>query len=225
MPAKSGSDSNNSSRDCWRLLARALTVGEDNDNAERIAMPMVSDAQLRQIAGTITGLESQVEEERMRVDAQRGKEKDEKKKTRAFMTRVAASAASIGGGALAGIWHGRREDADGNLFVPRTTFHADLSVGALGVGAALYMCAKKPDDPLSDVVLVGTNGFLAGAVALYFRKHTMAGKQANKFWAGVPELTGPLTHNSPSFGALPSALTVAQSMTDAELAASLRRAL
>ena len=188
-------------------------------------MPMVSDAQLRQIAGTITGLESQVEEERLRVEEQRLREKEEKKKTRAFLTKVAGSAASVGGAALAGMWHGRREDADGNLFLPRTSLPADLLIGAAGVAGALAFSASKPNEPYADVVLDGTNGFLAGAVALYFRKHTLAGKQQNKFWAGLPELMGPQTHNSPSFGALPSALPVAQSMTDAELAASLRRAL
>ena len=188
-------------------------------------MPMVSDAQLRQIAGTITGLETQVEEERFRVEEQRLKEKEEKKKTRAFMTKVAGSVASVGGAALAGMWHGRREDADGNLFLPRTSLPADLLVGALGVAGALTFSSMKPNEPHADIVLDGTNGFLAGAVALYFRKHTIAGKQQNKFWAGVPELIGTATHNRASFGALPSALPVAQSMTDAELAASLRRAL
>jgi len=44
----------------------------------------------------------------------------------------------------------------------------------------------------------------------------LAGKQASKFWAGAPELLAPITHNHPSIGA---------AMSDADLAAALRKSL
>ena len=79
---------------------------------------------------------------------------------------------------------------------------------------------RRDMELLGDAAFSLSTGVLAGATAMYFRKHALAGKQANKFWAGVPELYGPQTHNHPSIGAAP----VVTSMTDSELAMALRRA-
>lgn len=133
--------------------------------------------------------------------------------------------AAFAGGGVVGFLQGRFEDQDGNLFVPNTQIPVLPLVTLAGAAAAAYNSAKL-DDGAGNVVLDFANGALAGTAALYTRKHASAGKAQNKLWAGEPEVVGPVTHNYPRFGAVrPAALPVAQSMTDAELAASLRRSL
>ena len=59
---------------------------------------------------------------------------------------------------------------------------------------------------------------------MYFRKHARTGKLSNKFWAGgvLPEIVGGQPQNYPAMGAAPP---VNVAMTDAQLAAALRRNL
>jgi hypothetical protein len=85
-------------------------------------------------------------------------------------------------------------------------------LGLTGVGLAFFDLFGRVDED----VLNFSNGVLSGATAMYFRKHALGGKQASKFWGGAPELIGPTTHNHPSIGA---------AMSDADLAAALRRSL
>jgi hypothetical protein len=178
-------------------------------------MPIMSDSEVRQLATTLQDYEA-------REEKQRHAEKKRKVEERSRWAKLGGVAAGVGGGALVGFWHGRSEDADGNLFIPRTSIPADFVVGLLATGAAFYAGKGLP----GDLALDASNGFLAGATALYFHKHAAAGKAQDKLWGAESELLGPFTHNDPSIGAIPQHyLPVAQSMTDAELAASLRRSL
>lgn len=181
-------------------------------------MPIMSDAQVRELALELQ--ERDAREEKQRVDAKKRKAEE-----RSRMVKLAGIFASAAGGALVGMWHGRSEDVDGNLFVPRTSLPMAPFVGLAASGLSFFF----GKGPAGEIALDASNGFLAGATALYFRKHTAAGKAQNKFWAGLPsglpELVGPQTHNHPSIGSAPTYLPAPQSMTDAELAASLRRSL
>ena len=170
-------------------------------------MPMMTEAQVQSLATTLEGYESREQ-----------KLKHEKKEQNKKWTELLMAGTNVGGAALAGFVHGRYEDADGNFFIPRTSLPADLTVGLLGV---VLGYSEKLGKGGSSVLFHLSTGMLSGATALYFRKHALAGKQSDKFWAGIPELYGEPTHNRPAIGAGP----VSSAMTDSELAAALRRAL
>jgi hypothetical protein len=176
-------------------------------------MPMITDAQMNNLANTIQTYETRQE-----------RQKEEKKELQKKFEELLMSTLGFGGAALTGFVHGRYEDADGNLFFPRTSIPADLTVGFLGVLAGFYgklKTKKDQDQRMSEALFEMSKGVLSGATAMYFRKHALAGKRVDKLWAGIPELMGPQTHNYPSIGAAP----VHSAMTDSELALALRRTL
>jgi hypothetical protein len=176
-------------------------------------MPMMTEAQVQNLANRIQTYETREE-----------RQKEEKKELFKKYEDLVMSSLGLGGAALTGFVHGRYEDADGNLFFPRTSIPADLTVGFLGVLAGFYgklTTKKDQEQKLSEAVFELSKGVLSGATAMYFRKHALAGKRVDKLWAGMPELMGPQTHNHPSIGAAP----VHSAMTDTELALALRRAL
>ncbi|MFZ5895545.1 MAG: hypothetical protein ACOY0T_31095 [Myxococcota bacterium] len=183
-------------------------------------MPMITDAQLNNLASTIQNLESKVEENKERTEQQ----KNEKKELRQKYEHFLMSMLGAGGAALTGYLH-RYEDAEGNLFFPRTTIPADLTLGVVGVGAGFFCAlhAKKnsENEKIGEGVFELSKGVLWGSLAMYFRKHALAGKRIDKLWGGAPELMGPASHNYPSIGAAP----VRSEMTDSDLAHALRRAL
>jgi hypothetical protein len=166
-------------------------------------MPFITDTAMQKVATKLQSFES----------------REEKRKTevRQKLNEAKTVAESSLGAALVGFMHGRFEDADANFFIPRTSIPADFAMGFTGVGLAFFDMFGRADED----VLNFSNGVLSGATAMYFRKHALAGKQASKFWAGAPELTGPATHNHPSIGAAP----VHAAMSDSELATALRRSL
>jgi hypothetical protein len=169
-------------------------------------MPMMTEAQVQSLATTLEGYESREK-----------KFKNEKKEQHKKWTELLMAGATVGGAAMVGFVHGRYEDADGNFFIPRTSLPADLFAGLVGVGIGFSGKFGGGGEALFHL----STGVLSGATAMYFRKHAAAGKQADKFWAGVPELYRAPTHNHPSIGAAP----VNTAMTDSELAMALRRAL
>jgi len=169
-------------------------------------MPMMTEAQVQSLANTLEGYE-----------AREKKFKSEKKEQHKKWLELLMAGANVGGAALAGFVHGRYEDADGNFFIPRTSIPADFAIGLAGIALGFSEKVGKG----GDVVFNLSTGVLSGATAMYFRKHALAGKQSDKFWAGLPELYGPQTHNHPAIGAAP----VNSAMTDSELAQALRRAL
>ncbi|MFZ5893414.1 MAG: hypothetical protein ACOY0T_20300 [Myxococcota bacterium] len=183
-------------------------------------MPMITDAQLNNLASTIQNLESRVEENKGRTEQQ----KLEKKELKQKYEHLLMSMLGAGGAALTGYLH-RYEDAEGNLFFPRTTIPADLTLGALGVGTGFFVTlqAKKnsENEKIGEGVFELSKGILWGSLAMYFRKHALAGKRIDKLWGGAPELMAPVTHNHPAIGAAP----VRSAMTDTDLAHALRRAL
>ncbi|HWA70689.1 MAG TPA: hypothetical protein VG937_00070 [Polyangiaceae bacterium] len=169
-------------------------------------MPMMTEAQVQSLANTLEGYESREK-----------KFKSEKKEQHKKWLELLMAGANVGGAALAGFVHGRYEDADGNFFIPRTSIPADFAIGLAGIALGFSEKVGKG----GDVVFNLSTGVLSGATAMYFRKHSLAGKQSDKFWAGLPELYGPQTHNHPAIGAAP----VNSAMTDSELAQALRKAL
>jgi hypothetical protein len=190
-------------------------------------MPMMTEAQVQNLASTIESLEAR---EKRRQEEKR----EEKKADQRKWMELVYTGAGLAGAATIGFLHGRFEDDDGNFFIPRTSLPADLTLGATGlllgywagyIGTKDKDGGKKKDEGSEGgrALFQVSRGVLDGAAAMYFRKHARAGKLADKFWAGVPELLGPQTHNYPSIGAAPSAVNSA--MTDAELAAALRRSL
>lgn len=189
-------------------------------------MAMMSDAEVRNLANTLETYEAR---EKKRAIEKREETKENHRK----WLELLYTGAGVAGAAGIGFAHGRFEDDDGNFFIPRTTLPADITVGTLGVLVGFgmgYMGTKKENGIKKDdgseagkAIFQFSRGILDGATAMYFRKHARAGKLADKFWAGgVPELMGPQTHNSPTFGAAP---TVHTAMTDSQLAAALRRNL
>ncbi len=188
-------------------------------------MAMMSDSEVRNLANTLETYEAR--EKKREIE----KREDRKENHRKWL-ELLYTGAGVAGAAGIGFMHGRFEDDDGNFFIPRTTLPADLTLGTLGVLAGFglgYMGTKKEGAGKKDegseagkVVFQLSRGILDGATAMYFRKHARSGKVANKFWAGLPELMGPQTHNHPSIGAAPP---VNVAMTDAQLAAALRRSL
>jgi hypothetical protein len=169
-------------------------------------MPMMTEAQVQSLATTLEGYENR--EKKFKI---------EKKDQQRRWGELLMTGAAVGGAALVGFVHGRYEDADGNFFIPRTSLPADLFAGLVGVGIGFSGKLGGGGEALFHM----STGVLSGATAMYFRKHALAGKQQDKFWAGLPELMGPQTHNHPSIGAAP----VNSAMTDSELAAALRRSL
>jgi hypothetical protein len=161
-------------------------------------MPFISDTAMEKVATKLQGFETREEKRKVEV--------------RQKLNEVKVVAESNLGAALVGFLAGRFEDNDSNFFIPRTSIPADFALGLTGVGLAFFdMFGRHDEDALNF-----SNGVLSGATAMYFRKHAHAGRQANKFWAGEPELTGPTTHNHRSIGV---------AMSDGELAAALRRSL
>jgi hypothetical protein len=161
-------------------------------------MPFISDTAMQKVATKLQSFETREEKRKVEV--------------RQKLNEAKVVAESSLGAALVGFLHGRFEDADANFFIPRTSIPADFAMGLTGVGLAFFDMFGRADED----VLNFSNGVLSGATAMYFRKHAQAGRKANKFWAGLPELTGPITHNHPSIGA---------AMSDNELAAALRKSL
>jgi hypothetical protein len=188
-------------------------------------MAMMSDSEVRSLATTLENYEAR--------DKRRELEKrEEKKENHRKWMELLYTGAGVAGAAGIGFVHGRFEDDDGNFFIPRTTLPADFTVGTLGVLVGFgmgYMGSKKDGTTKKDdgsevgkAVFQVSRGILDGATAMYFRKHARAGKMADKFWAGEPELMGPATHNRALVGAAPSVNTA---MTDSQLAAALRCSL
>lgn len=188
-------------------------------------MAMMSDSEVRNLANTLESYEAREKKRELE------KREDKKENQRKWM-ELLYTGAGVAGAAGIGFMHGRYEDDDGNFFIPRTTLPADITVGTLGVlvGFGMGYMGKKEGGGSKDgsetgkVVFQLSRGILDGATAMYFRKHARKGKLADKFWAGVPtapELVGGPTHNHPSIGAAP----VNVAMTDAQLAAALRRNL
>jgi hypothetical protein len=187
-------------------------------------MPFISESAMSKLAAKFGRIEAR--EEKL----------EQKEEKRQIMWRETADKAravveSTAGAAFVGFLHGRYEDADSNFFIPRTSLPADLMLGGAGVAISFLLATPMSDkngEPdakpkkgesrfgFADDLLSFSNGILNGATAMYFRKHALAGRQADKFWAGSPELVGAPTHNHPSIGA---------AMSDAELAAVLRRTL
>ncbi|MEO8903574.1 MAG: hypothetical protein ABI627_18800 [Polyangiaceae bacterium] len=161
-------------------------------------MPFISDTAMQKVATKLQSFETREEKRKVEV--------------RQKLNEAKVVAESSLGAALVGFMHGRFEDADANFFIPRTSIPADFAMGLTGVGLAFFDMFGRADED----VLNFSNGVLSGATAMYFRKHALAGKQASKFWAGAPELMAPITHNHPSIGA---------AMSDADLAAALRKSL
>jgi len=166
-------------------------------------MPFITDTAMQKVATKLQSFETREEKRKIEV--------------RQKLNEAKTVAESSLGAALVGFMHGRFEDADANFFIPRTSIPADFAMGLTGVGLAFFDMFGRADED----VLNFSNGVLSGATAMYFRKHALAGKQASKFWAGVPELMGAPTHNHPSIGAAP----VNAAMSDSELATALRRSL
>ena len=186
-------------------------------------MAMMSDSEVRNLANTLETYEAREKKREL-------EKREEKKENQRRWLELLYTGAGVAGAAGIGFMHGRFEDDDGNFFIPRTTLPADITVGTLGVLLGFGMgymgkegAAKKDDgSEAGKVVFQLSRGILDGATAMYFRKHARSGKLANKFWSGVPELVGPQTHNHPAIGAAPP---VNVAMTDAQLAAALRRNL
>ena len=161
-------------------------------------MPFISDTAIEKVATKLQGFEAREEKRKIEVRT--------KTKELLLVGEGAIGAAAVG------FLHGRYEDADANFFVPRTSIPMDFLIG---VGMAFFGAFGRANEHALNV----SNGVLNGATAMYFRKHAQAGKRSDKFWAGAPELMAPLTHNHPSIGAAP----VSTSMSDADLAAALRK--
>ena len=190
-------------------------------------MAMMSDSQVRNLANTLETYEAR--EKKREIE-----KRDEKRENHRKWMELLYTGAGVAGAAGIGFLHGRYEDDDGNFFIPRTTLPADLTVGTLGVllGFGMGYMGTKKDVPgrkdegseAGKVVFQLSRGVLDGATAMYFRKHARSGKLANKFWAGegVPEIVGGQPNNYPAMGAAPP---VNVAMTDAQLAAALRRNL
>lgn len=188
-------------------------------------MAMMSDSEVRNLATTLETYEAR--EKKREIEKREERRENHKKWMELLYT-----GAGVAGAAGIGFLHGRYEDDDGNFFIPRTTLPADITIGTLGVLVGFgmgYMGTKKESAGRKDegseagkVVFQLSRGVLDGATAMYFRKHARTGKLSNKFWAGVPELVGSQTHEYPSIGAAPP---VNVAMTDAQLAAALRRNL
>jgi hypothetical protein len=190
-------------------------------------MAMMSDSEVRNLATTLETYEAREKKREL-------EKREEKRENHRKWLELLYTGAGVAGAAGIGFLHGRYEDDDGNFFIPRTTLPADLTVGTLGVllGFGMgYMGTKKESVGRKDegseagkVVFQLSRGVLDGATAMYFRKHARSGKLSNKFWAGegVPELVGGQPHQYPAMGAAPS---VNVAMTDAQLAAALRRNL
>jgi len=187
-------------------------------------MAMMSDSEVRNLANTLESYEAR--------DKKREIEKrEEKKENHRKWMELLYTGAGVAGAAGIGFMHGRYEDDDGNFFIPRTTLPADITVGTLGVLVGFgmgYMGKKesgtKDGSETGKVVFQLSRGILDGATAMYFRKHARSGKLSNKFWAGasLPEIVGGQSHDYPAMGAAPP---VNVAMTDAQLAAALRRNL
>ena len=167
-------------------------------------MPFISDTAIEKVATKLQGFEAREEKRKVEV----------RTKTKELLL---VGEGSIGAAAV-GFLHGRYEDADANFFVPRTSIPADFLLGIGGVGLAFFGAFGRANEHALNV----SNGVLNGATAMYFRKHAQAGKRSDKFWAGAPELMGPITHNHPAIGV---GSTVGAAMSDAELAAALRKSL
>jgi hypothetical protein len=188
-------------------------------------MAMMSDSEVRNLANTLETYEAR--EKKREIEKREERRENHKKWMELLYT-----GAGVAGAAGIGFLHGRYEDDDGNFFIPRTTLPADITIGTLGVLVGFgmgYMGTKKESAGRKDegseagkVVFQLSRGVLDGATAMYFRKHARTGKLSNKFWAGVPELMGPQTHNYAAIGAAPP---VNVAMTDAQLAVALRRNL
>jgi hypothetical protein len=183
----------------------------------------------------VQNLASTIETYEAREKRRNEEKKEEKKAEQRKWMELVYTGAGLAGAAGIGFLHGRFEDDDGNFFIPRTSLPADITLGAAGlllgywsgyIGTKDKSAGATKRDEGSEggrALFQVSRGILDGAAAMYFRKHSRAGKLADKFWAGVPEMLGPQTHNYPSIGAAPSAVNSA--MTDAELAAALRRTL
>jgi hypothetical protein len=188
-------------------------------------MAMMSDSEVRSLANTLETYEAR--EKKREIE-----KREEKRENQRKWMELLYTGAGVAGAAGIGFLHGRYEDDDGNFFIPRTTLPADLTVGTLGVllGFGMgYMGTKKESAGRKDegseagkVVFQLSRGVLDGATAMYFRKHARKGKLSNKFWAGEPQLAGAPPNNYPAMGAAPP---VNVAMTDAQLAAALRRNL
>ena len=188
-------------------------------------MAMMSDSEVRSLANTLETYEAREKKREL-------EKREEKKENHRKWLELVYTGAGVAGAAGIGFMHGRYEDDDGNFFIPRTTLPADITIGTLGVLVGFgmgYMGNGKKDSAKKDegsetgkVFFQLSRGILDGATAMYFRKHSRSGKLANKFWAGEHELMGPQTHNHPAIGAAPP---VNVAMTDAQLAAALRRSL
>jgi hypothetical protein len=188
-------------------------------------MAMMSDSEVRSLANTLETYEAR--EKKREIE-----KREEKRENQRKWMELLYTGAGVAGAAGIGFLHGRYEDDDGNFFIPRTTLPADLTVGTLGVllGFGMgYMGTKKESAGRKDegseagkVVFQLSRGVLDGATAMYFRKHARKGKISNKFWAGAPELAGSAPNSYPAMGAAPP---VNVAMTDAQLAAALRRNL
>lgn len=188
-------------------------------------MAMMSDSEVRNLATTLETYEAREKKREL-------EKREERRENHKKWMELLYTGAGVAGAAGIGFLHGRYEDDDGNFFIPRTTLPADITIGTLGVLVGFgmgYMGTKKESAGRKDegseagkVVFQLSRGVLDGATAMYFRKHARTGKLSNKFWAGVPELVGSQTHEYPSIGAAPP---VNVAMTDAQLAAALRRNL
>jgi len=163
-------------------------------------MPFISDTAIEKVATKLQGFEAREEKRKVEVRT--------KTKELLLVGEGAIGAAAVG------FLHGRYEDADANFFVPRTSLPLDFLLGVGGVGLAFFGAFGRANEHALNV----SNGVLNGATAMYFRKHAQAGKRSDKFWAGAPELLAPITHNHPAIG-------VGSAMSDADLAAALRKAL
>jgi hypothetical protein len=197
---------------------------EQGGSREVKEMPFISDA-------TVSNIVSKINRFKAHEEKLEKQEEQNKIKWRETFAKGRHAAEGMAGAALIGFLHGRYEDADSNFFIPRTSIPADIT---LGLGSTLLTFlfsmpteaekadsegkSKKTDttSAVADDLFALSNGLMNGALAMYFRKHALAGRQADKFWAGAPELVGAPTHNHPSIGA---------AMSDTELAAVLRRTL
>jgi hypothetical protein len=184
----------------------------------------MSDSEVRNLANTLETYEAR--EKKREIE-----KRDERRDNHRKWMEMLYTGAGVAGAAGIGFLHGRYEDDDGNFFIPRTTLPADLTVGTLGVLLGFGMgymgtaAGKKEEgSETGKVVFQLSRGVLDGATAMYFRKHARSGKLSNKFWAGasLPEIVGGQPHNYPAMGAAPP---VNVAMTDAQLAAALRRNL